>query len=233
MLDVDIISSSSKGNCYIVKTPRESLILECGVDYMKILHSLNYDLSKVVGCLITHEHADHSKAAKDIMKSGIDIYSSAGTFEKLGLAGHRIKNVEVKRQFQLGSFTILPFDVQHDAQEPFGYLIYHPYFGKLLFATDTYYIKYKFDRLNYVMIECNYSKEILYKNIEAGKIPELLKVRLLRSHFSLENVKKFFLANDISKLREIMLIHLSDGNSNAGLFKSEIEKVTGVPVKIC
>jgi len=233
VLNFEPLGSSSKGNCYLIRTSKEVLILECGLQYQKILQALNFDLTNVVGCLITHEHADHSKSVKDIIKSGIDVFSSSGTIEALKVNGHRVHSVEAKKQFQLGGFTILPFDTQHDAKEPIGFLVYHPEFGKLLFATDTYYIKYKFPNLNYVMLECNYSKEILEKNISAGKVSDFLKKRLLSSHFSLENVKKFFLANDLTKLREIFLLHLSDGNSNAQNFKSEIEKLTGVPVTVC
>lgn len=233
VLTLETLGSSSKGNCYLIRTSKEVLILECGLQYQKILQALNFDLSNVVGCLVTHEHLDHSKSTKDLAKKGIDIYSSPGTFEALGVTGHRVHPVEATKQFNLGGFTVLPFDTKHDAAEPIGFLIYHPEFGKLLFATDTYYIKYKFPSLNYVMLECNYSKEILERNVEAGRVNTFLKKRLLSSHFSLENVKKFFLANDITKLREIFLLHLSDGNSNARNFKSEIEKLTGVPVTVC
>jgi phosphoribosyl 1,2-cyclic phosphodiesterase len=54
-----------------------------------------------------------------------------------------------------------------------------------------------------------------------------LKTRILKSHFSLKNVKKFLLANDLSRVKEIWLIHLSDGNSDAELFKREIQELTG------
>jgi phosphoribosyl 1,2-cyclic phosphodiesterase len=167
------------------------------------------------------------------MSSGINVYASLGTLNALSIKGHRAFIVEAKKQFQIGGFTILPFELQHDAAEPLGFLIYHKEFGRLLFATDTFYIKYKFPELNYIAIECNYSGEILNNNIREEKTNTFLKRRLLSSHFSLENVKKFFLANDLSKLKEIKLLHLSDGNSNAKQFKSEIEKLTGVPVSVC
>lgn len=233
MLNFQTLGSSSKGNCYLIRTSNEILILECGLQYRKILQALNFDLSKVIGCLISHEHNDHSKAINEVMSSGINVYASLGTLNALSIKGHRAFIVEAKKQFQIGGFTILPFELQHDAAEPLGFLIYHKEFGRLLFATDTFYIKYKFPELNYIAIECNYSGEILNNNIREEKTNTFLKRRLLSSHFSLENVKKFFLANDLSKLKEIKLLHLSDGNSNAKQFKSEIEKLTGVPVSVC
>jgi phosphoribosyl 1,2-cyclic phosphodiesterase len=232
-LNLEILGSSSKGNCYIIRTKDEVLILECGLHYKKILKAIKHDLHNVVGCLITHEHKDHSKWAKSLMDSAIDIYTSKGTIDALELYGHRANPVQKLKQFQVGSFTVLPFDVQHDAADPLGFLIYHPEFGKLLFATDTYYIKYKFDGLNYIMVECNYSLEIINKLAESGHIPFIVRKRLLKSHFSLENVKEFLKANDLSKCKSIMLMHLSDNNSNADLFKTEIEKLTGIPTKIC
>ena len=76
-------------------------------------------------------------------------------------------------------------------------------------------------------VECNYSLDILRANVEAGLIEPALKSRILKSHFSLENVKEFLKANDLSKVQEIWLLHLSDGNSNAERFKREIQELTG------
>ena len=98
---------------------------------------------------------------------------------------------------------------------------------KVLFATDTYYIRYKFTGLTHIIVECNYSMKILNENIASGRVPKLMKKRLMRSHFSLENVKDFLKANDLSKVEEIWLLHLSDNNSDEDLFKREIQALTG------
>jgi len=82
------------------------------------------------------------------------------------------------------------------------------------------------------MVECNYSMDILRENIANGSVPVELKNRLLMTHFSLENVKDFLRANDLSKVQEIWLLHLSEGNSNAARFKREIQQLTGKPVYI-
>lgn len=97
----------------------------------------------------------------------------------------------------------------------------------MLYATDTYYIRYKFSDLTHIMVECNYSMDILRSNVETGLIDKALKNRILKSHFNLEHVKEFLKANDLSKVQEIWLIHLSDSNSDAERFKQEIQELTG------
>ena len=227
-----VLGSSSKGNCYILEGDKESLIIEAGVSFKEVKRSLNFHLEKVIGCLVTHEHLDHCKYSGEMALAGIDLYMSEGTKKNIDLDHHRINIIKSLEQFQIGGFIILPFDVKHDCDEPLGFLIRHEEVGFILFATDTYYLEYKFEHLNYILIECNYSLDILNKNIEQGKIHPAFKTRVLQSHFELENAKSFFKANDLKDVRGIVLLHLSDGNSNAAEFKSEIEKITRKPVYI-
>ena len=182
--------------------------------------------------VVSHEHNDHCKAVPDMMKAGVNCYMSQGTAEALNLSGHRVRIIQPLQQFQIGTWSILPFETQHDAAEPLGFLLANQSGDKLLFATDTYYVKYKFVGLTHIMIECNYSLDILRANVESGLVPQALKDRILQSHFSLDNVKKFLKANDLSQVREIWLLHMSDGNSDAELFRREIQEVTGKPVYV-
>jgi len=175
---------------------------------------------------------DHSKAVKDIMRAGIDCYMGRGTAEALGLSGHRLHIIKARQQFRIGTWKILPFETQHDAQEPLGFLLANRDGDKLLYATDTFYIRYRFQGLTHIAVECNYSLDILRANVEAGMVEPALKSRILKSHFSLENVKKFLLANDLGKVQEIWLLHLSDGNSDEARFKREIQELTGKMVFI-
>ncbi len=231
---VKVLGSSSKGNCYILESSTGNLLLECGVNFKEIQKALEFNLSSVHGCFVTHEHNDHSKAVLDVMKAGIDVYMSDGTAAQLkAYTNHRFTSLRPKYEVYVGDFIVLPFSTQHDAKDPLGFLIqYMPTGEKLLFATDTYYLRYRFQNLNYIMVECNYVKEILEENIVAGLVPEGLRNRLLESHFSLENVKGFLKANDMTTVRKIILIHLSDGNSDAERMKREIMELTGVETEV-
>lgn len=154
---------------------------------------------------------------------------SHGTAEALNLSHYRLHCVNAKEQNKIGDFIVMGFDVEHDAAEPMGFLIqYRPTGEKLLYLTDSYYSKYTFCGLQYILIECNYIKDTLDANIEAGHIDEALKLRLLKSHFSLEHVKQFLRANDLTQCRRIILLHLSDANSDANRMVQEIEELTGI-----
>ncbi|MDT8980013.1 MBL fold metallo-hydrolase [Paenibacillus sp. chi10] len=232
MIDILPLGSSSAGNAYRVTDGHTSLLLEAGLRFKDIQRALEFRLSDIAGCLVSHDHGDHSKSIKDLMKAGINVYTGQGTTEALGLSGHRIRPVAARQQFTIGTWTILPFEVEHDAAEPLGFILANRSGDKLLFATDTYYIRYRFAGLTHIMIECNYSIKILRENIAAGRVPAVMKNRLLRSHFSLENIKEFIRANDMRRVQEIWLLHLSDKNSDEELFKSEIQALTGKQVMI-
>jgi phosphoribosyl 1,2-cyclic phosphodiesterase len=227
------LASSSLGNCYLISDGSSQLLVECGISIQRIMNVV--DLSKIDGCLLTHEHGDHSKSVKDILKF-TKVYSSSGTLEtvkdKQNISkdyDYRLVALKPNTEIKIGTFKVIPFNVQHDAIDPFGYLIYSTITKKkLLFATDTFYIKPRFKGLNIIAIECNYSKELM-----SSEITKAQRDRLYKSHFELENVKSFLKANDLKKVEQIYLLHLSNTNANAKLFKQEIEALTGIPVEVC
>ena len=232
MITVKPLASGSKGNAYHITDGRSPLLLEVGITWKQIQQGLNFKTSELAGCLISHEHQDHCKAVRDVMRAGIDCYMSQGTADALGLSGHRIRQAQARKQFHVGTWTILPFETQHDAAEPLGFLLANKDGDKLLYATDTFYIRYRFRGLTHLMIETNYSLDILRENMAAGLVAPELKNRLLKSHMSLETCKEFLKANDLSRVQEIWLIHMSDSNSDAERFLKEIKELTGKVVNI-
>lgn len=230
-MDIQVIASGSRGNCYRVDDGKTPLLLEAGISLKSIKEALGFKTSDIAGCLISHEHGDHAKAATDVAKAGIDCYLSAGTAEALGLTGHRAHIVKALERFQVGTWTVLPFDAVHDAAEPLGFLLATGA-EKLLFATDTAYIKYRFNGLTHIMIECNYDLPLLKESVAAGLVDREVKRRTLRSHMNLQSLKELLRANDLSRVQEIILLHLSDNNSDSERFKREIQELTGKVVRI-
>lgn len=233
-MNITIIASGSSGNAYRISDGTTSLLLDAGIPLKVIQQALNFRVRDLSGCLITHEHGDHVKAAGDLAKAGVDIYTSKGTIAASRLAGHRIKPIEALKEIQIGTFAVLPFDVQHDAKEPLGFLLSSRATGeKLLYFTDTYYLKYRFEGLTHIMGECNYSMDIIEENVKKGYIPVEFVPRLVKSHMSLDHFLELLRKNDLRKVKQIYLLHLSNNNSNAERFRAAVQKATGTEVYVC
>jgi len=232
-MKLTVIGSCSRGNCYVLQNDNEALIIEAGCKFADVKRALGFNVRKVVGCLITHEHGDHAAHVKEFLAGAVEVYTSAGTAQSLKLEGNRKPAIcKAGALLTLGRFRILPFETKHDSAEPLGFLLQHPETGTVLFATDTYYLPCTFRGLNNVLIECNYRNDLLNENIEAGRIPAAVKNRTLTSHLSYKHCLEALQANDLTGVNNIVLIHLSDGNSNAEEFREGISKATGKRVHV-
>lgn len=232
-MELVVLGSSSQGNSYILQNDREALLLEAGVKFAEVKRALDYNITKVVGCLITHEHKDHAGHINEVLNATIPVFASAGTIKKTKIEGNRLPLVcEAGALLVLGGFRIIPFGTMHDSAEPLGFFINHEETGNLLFATDTYYLPCTFAGLNNVLIECNYRLDLLNANIAAGRIPAVVRNRTIKSHLSYEHCLQALQANDLKAVNNIVLIHLSAGNSNAEEFRQGIKQATGKNIHI-
>ena len=238
-MDIKAIASGSSGNCYRVSDRKTAILIEAGIPVDRIRAGCGYRLSGISGCLVSHEHGDHASHAQELTRFGIPVFTSEGTIEgtqehRWALKGPLVHPVERMKTFQIGTFLVLPFDVEHDAKEPLGFLIWSSVTGeKLLFFTDTFYIKYRFTGVNIIMAECNYNMDQLLKNVDEGITPVFRIQRLAKSHMSLETLEDMLQANDLSQLKQIYLIHLSSDNSNEEEIRTKIQELTGVEVYVC
>ncbi len=228
------IASGSSGNSYYISDGKSSLLLDAGIPLARIQAGCGYCVSKLSGCLITHAHSDHVKSAKNLAKLGVNIYTSQGTIDMANLNGHRINRVKALEQFEAGTFKILPFDVEHDVPEPLGFLVYSKETKeKLLYLTDTYYIRYIFKGLTHILIEANYDPDVLLSNIRINYMDSGRAKRVITSHMSIDTTIQTLKSFDLSLVKQIYLLHLSNDNSNAELFKERVQAITGKEVYIC
>lgn len=213
------LASSSHGNAYIVADEQTKILIECGVSHKQLQKLLSFSLSDIKACLVSHEHMDHAKSAVDLIKRGMPVYMSYGTAQALGTDAATL--IDHMGQFNVGSFDIIPFATFHDAAEPLGFLIRSRVDGDVFaFATDTVNLRYKFPGLNILAIEANYDREILDR---CEKMPEKVRHRITNSHMEIDTLCDYLRSLDLSKCREIHLLHLSDATSREWYF---IEKVT-------
>lgn len=222
------LGSSSAGNCYVMESETELLIIELGVNFSKVKEALGFNISKVVGAIVSHSHGDHSKYMNDAMNAGVNVWSNAETLEAKGLSKHHRSNVLSHGQkVKIGEFSVKAFPVEHDVPCNM-FLIDHAECGLTLFLTDTMYCKYKVPGLNNIIIECNHD----YESMELSNTPKFLRDRVVQSHMNLETCKEMLIANDLSSVNNIVLIHLSNTNSDSHRILEEIKDATGKSVHI-
>lgn len=213
-MNLRVAGTGSSGNAYLLTCGSETLVIDCGIRFLTVKKALNFQIRGIVGAITTHSHGDHFKYAHEYEKSGIEVWKP---FLDSTL-------IQTKR---IGGFTIRSFPCIHDVP-CVGYLIEHPESGlKLLYATDTEYVKYTFKGLTAMLIEANYGEE--YVNRDEAKYRHVLS-----GHMSIETAIECIKANMNDGLKNIILCHLSTGNSDPTAFlESAKEAVSdGVSVNI-
>lgn len=220
-MKIKTFASGSTGNLHLLNFNQSNVLIECGLPFSQIRKHLGPIIPDV--CLLTHYHGDHSKSALKVMESGTNLYCTKPTADHLDLDHHRLRIIDREKWIELYDFRFIAFTTEHCAGSVCFLIDIDG--ERILFATDTQNLPYKFPGMTKIMIEANYLE---------SKLDELTPVEQSQSikHMGLLDTKKFLERNDLSRLKETHLIHLSDRNSDPELFKSEIQGITGAPVYI-
>ena len=226
------IGSSSRGNGYILQSSNGALLIECGMPLVEVKKALGWKLSGISGCVVSHRHKDHSKYLPEYLKFGIralaleDVFAS---FPKLNRTF--CKSIEPMHGYIVGGFKVYALPVVHDVP-CLGFVIEHSEMGKLLFVTDTMMLEYRVEKLNHIMIEANYSDELLEDAISNGSTVSSTRERLLESHMELKTTEQILRTTDLTAVNEVVLLHLSGRHSDAVQFRDRIAKAVGKPVHL-
>ncbi len=239
-MQIKVLASGSKGNAYHISDGVSSILLDAGIPLKQIRVGIGFKLSAVCGAFITHRHNDHAKAVCDLLAAGVDVYAPSDVFAAKKAAGRHCKPIEdgivdgkAQGWIAVGTFRVLPFACHHDVPN-LGFYVHSDATGEnLLYFTDTYYIEPVFPDLHYIMAECNYDTDAIDESVRDGRIPMQLKARLVKSHMGIDTLLAMLKANDLSKVRRIYLLHLSDNNSRADEFKARVQAVAGCEVYVC
>ena len=225
-MDINIIASGSRGNAYLIGDGRRRLLLDAGISFKRIQISCGFQTSSIDACLVTHRHGDHAMAIPKLIERGIAVYSNAdvaGLYEG-------VQELTALNEYTIGTFRILPFEAEHDVP-CYGYQVTSTG-EKLVYITDSAYVRYTFTGHTHIMIEANYDEDIMLGNVRDEKIPFSLAERVAGTHMSIDTLIDLLRANDMTKVRQIYLLHLSDNNSDAEAFKRLVQQETGAEVYI-
>lgn len=230
--NIEILGSGSDGNCYIVSDGKTNIMLDCGIKFKDIQRKCNYSLD-VKACLVSHQHSDHVLSVKDIIQNGIELYLSPETADFLKLESYECNRVDVKKQFTVGTFEVISFDLKHFNNDGsdcrnYGYLLCsRETKDKLLYVTDTPYIHNQFKGITHLMIETNYT----HSEFTADDVANVEK-RRFSSHMSLDTAVGFIKSTDTSQLKEVYAIHLSKGKADRERIRTALKDVCSKDVEI-
>ncbi len=218
------LASGSSGNCYLITSEHTNLILDCGISCRSIkagLESLGLSLKDIHGIFITHDHTDHIKGLKTLLKNtSCPVYASHGTLESLVLKispmpYERLMEVQAGDMVSAGDIAVSVFDLSHDTDEPVTFT-FSSGGRKAAVVTDTGYISEDiFENIrdcDILALEANHERNILLY----GNYPYPLKLRILSDVGHLSNEACAHALTGV--LREgrkplVFLAHLSKENN--------------------
>lgn len=230
-VSVQAIASGSNGNCFLIQSEDQAVLIDAGISRKRIVDSLNkinVPLSKITGILVTHAHSDHISGLP-VLKRYLDapMYATAGTISELYKMG--IKNpewhtiakdfsrIEQGKILDIGDFKIITMHAEHDSPGTVGYRIHHKVENTpgvtVSVLTDTGKLNdrdiWRLARSDLLLLESNHNLELL-KN---SRRPNYLKSRVRANHLSndqaadiLSNIGKY---EESKRIKGILLGHLS------------------------
>ena len=220
-MKVSILASGSNGNCTLIETENESLLIDDGLSFKSLYERINKcenNVEKLTSLFLTHEHVDHISGVKVLLKRlPLRCYLSKGTFEGL--------NFETKLQVETTGYSIIKdgdilqmkdckvtvIRTHHDAREPIGFVIEEAD-KKVVYITDTGYVDQVYYPLlknaDMYIMESNYDVELLWSS---GR-PFELKKRIDGDHGHMSNVTSAVLLSKVigENTKKVVLAHISD-----------------------
>lgn len=216
-MNVVFSKTGSKGNASVVSDGETLIQIDAGITPEKVNQSIGYKLSEVSGIITSHAHIDHSAFISRFLRLGMKVYANEETWLKTQISrlNRNALTIEAGKQFNVGTFIVKPFDVAHVNSDGtpcqnLGFLLYSTVTKeKMLWITDASYIESRFPPMDYICIECNYIDVDDYAN-ELQYVNPFVESRRLRSHLSLDRCVAFLKQQDLSHIKEIRLLHLSE-----------------------
>ena len=122
---VSVLRSSSSGNATLIWNDKHAILVDCGLGPRVtegLLAPLGFSIPALSGVLVTHSHNDHSKltTVERLFRHEVPVYCASGVKKVVARSlsnKHKPRfKTFAKAAFKVGSFTVTPFPVDHDAE---------------------------------------------------------------------------------------------------------------------
>lgn len=219
-MTIKCIGTGSKGNCYaLIDNEGKILLLDCGMSIKEIKAGIDFQVSKLVGCLVTHGHQDHAKSIDDLKRMGVPVIAPhLGSVKDERLGGFfakyfKLDDNEGRFVHSNGDGTECPI---------YGYMVYHDKEPiKLVYITDAQFVKWRFSGVNNMVLGVDYDDSLVDESNRAKNL------HIYSGHLSLDTACDFIKATDRDHtLNNIIIGHMSDTASDRALYAEKLAKTT-------
>jgi phosphoribosyl 1,2-cyclic phosphodiesterase len=231
-LSVCVLASGSRGNAIYVSDGATSLLIDAGLSARELgrrLESRGLNAADLNAILLTHEHTDHVRGVERLCRRfRLPVFLTAGTLAAAAPLRElpEIRTFACGRPFQVGTFTVDPFSISHDARDPAGFILGGAG-ARIGIATDlgiaTAVVREHLRGCGLIVLEFNHDPDMLM----AGPYPWCLKQRIRGRTGHLSNPEAGRLLSDIAHpgLQQVVLAHLSETNNCPGKALAEASRV--------
>ena len=161
-------------------------------------------------------HKDHTAFIPNALKYQLKVYSCKSVAEKFD----GVNILKIGHKYRIGSFYVQTLPVPHGDCECYAYIIDHEDMGRLLFATDLSDFPYKIKDCNHIMLECNNSLDAIVDNMIEGHFNKAAS----NTHLDMDNCFDILHRLENPNLQNIILLHLSDWNSNENIIRQQLSE---------
>lgn len=226
---IQVLASGSKGNCTYLETENTKILIDAGINYLRIkreLEKINVSINDLDAIIISHIHTDHIGGLSSIIKKlNIPVFMKPDLVDAMKRI-IPIENIEIVdgNEITINDFNIELISASHDVPA-YGFIV-ESNNKSVVYLTDTGYINRKYYKLtenkDVYIIESNHDEKMLME----GKYPYMLKQRVIsdKGHLSNRYTGKYLNKTIGKNTKYVILAHLSEHNNTPELALAQVKE---------
>ncbi|MCX6339919.1 MAG: MBL fold metallo-hydrolase [Candidatus Aureabacteria bacterium] len=227
-----VLGSGSSGNSIYIAGDGYSFLIDAGLSRRELegrLSAAGAALSEIEAVLISHEHHDHIRGLAGLCRShSVPVYvnrQTASAIIEKGIPSERLKFFKNGTEFALGTVTVHPFPVPHDASDPVGFIIRDGEI-RIGIVTDCGHpsktVKRMLQGCSVLVVETNHDQDLLNNGPRHVSLKE--RIRSDVGHLSNDAAAELIAEVASEELSDVFLAHLSEECNRPGMARMVVER---------
>jgi phosphoribosyl 1,2-cyclic phosphodiesterase len=226
-VEVLCLGSGSSGNAYVIQCGETTVLVDAGIPIRhlsRLLREANVDLSSISAIFISHEHTDHVRALRSVLRHcNAPVFATEGTIRS-ARDSVEAEWVAIRSEstISVDGLSITALTVSHDAREPVAYSVSagqttagiltdlgvpNGLAGDLIRRSDL------------VIVESNYDERMLRHGAYPGHLKRRIRSEL--GHLSNHDCARLLAESLTPRTGTVWLAHLSENNNTPDIAVAE------------